>query len=65
MNRQHEVSAGVLFYVVKECAELAFASSRLDIPRRFSFPDHDETLGSGEHIRAKPIYLRWIAIGAS
>ena len=65
MNRQHHVPARLLFYVVQEGAELVFASSRLNVPRRFSFPDYDDALASGIHVGTIPINLRWIAIGGS
>ena len=64
MNRQHQVPAKLFFYVMKEYAELVFASSRFNIPRWFSLSDHHEATSGRKHIRAKPIYLRRMAVEA-
>ena len=63
MNRQHHVPPGFLFDVMQEGSELVFASYRLYVPRWFGFADYDDALGSGIHVGAIPIDLRWKAIG--
>ena len=55
MDRQYHVSARLLLNVVQEDAELVFASSRLNIPRRFSFPNYNDMFRSGIYIGAIPI----------
>ena len=63
MDRQHHVPAGFLFDVVQEGTELVFASSGLNVPGRFSFPDYEDALRSGIHVGAIPIDLGWEAVG--
>lgn len=63
MDRQYHVSALLSFDIVQECAKLVFASSRFDVPRRFGFPDYDDLIRSGKHIRAIPIDLWRETIG--
>ena len=44
MDRQYHVSPRLLLNVVQEGSELVFASSRLYVPRRFSFANYDDML---------------------
>ena len=58
MDRQHHVPPRLLLNVVQEGAELVFASSSLNVPRRFRLSNYYDVLSSRIYIRPVPID-RW------